>query len=169
MTAPAPRALATAARETVTAWAMLLWGGAFAVVSMLLAGAPGLVAALALLVGLGVANISFNTLARTLLQLGAEPTMQGRVIALHAIVFLGSTPIGGPLIGWVCEQFGSRVGLLVSGMVPAVAALALLPILRRVNRRARDAGGLPSSAPPGQPSPSAPGEPDPARPGRPAP
>jgi MFS family permease len=162
-------ALATAARETVTAWAMLLWGGAFAVVSMLLAGAPGLVAALALLVGLGVANISFNTLARTLLQLGAEPTMQGRVIALHAIVFLGSTPIGGPLIGWVCEQFGSRVGLLVSGLVPAVAALALLPTLRRVHRRARDEAGLRSSAPRAQPSPPAPGEPDPARPGRPAP
>ena len=132
-------ALATAARERVTAWSMLVWGAVFSVVSMLLAGAPGLVAALVLLVGLGVANISFNTLARTLLQLGAEPSMQGRVIALHAIVFLGSTPIGGPMIGWICEQFGSRAGLLVSGLVPAVAALALLPTLRRANRRERDA------------------------------
>jgi predicted MFS family arabinose efflux permease len=128
-------ALATAARETVTAWAMLLAACAFAVVSILLAGAPGLVVALGLLVGLGVANICFNTLARVLLQLGADPSMQGRVIALHAIVFTGSTPFGGPMIGWVCQQFNARVGMLVSGVVPLLVALALLPTLRRVRRR----------------------------------
>jgi MFS family permease len=128
-------ALATAARETVTAWAMLLAAAGFAVVSILLAGAPGLVVALGLLVGLGIANICFNTLARVLLQLGADPSMQGRVIALHAIVFTGSTPFGGPLIGWVCEEFNARVGMLVSGVVPLVVALALLPTLRRVHRR----------------------------------
>jgi MFS family permease len=131
-------ALATAARETVTAWAMLLAAAAFAVVSILLAGAPGLVVALGLLVGLGIANICFNTLARVLLQLGADPSMQGRVIALHAIVFTGSTPFGGPMIGWVCEQFNARVGMLVSGVVPLLVALALLPTLRRVHRRGRD-------------------------------
>jgi MFS family permease len=154
-------ALATAAREKVTAWSMLVWGGVFSVVTMLVAGAPGLVVALALLVGLGVANISFNTLARTLLQLGTDPSMQGRVIALHAMVFLGSTPIGGPVIGWVCEQFGSRIGLLVSGVVPAVAALALLPTLRRVHRRAGSAAEPPPTTPPEHPSPSAPAAPAP--------
>ncbi len=65
--------------------------------------------------------------------------MQGRVIALHAIVFTGSTPFGGPMIGWVCEQFGARVGMLVSGVVPLLVALALLPRLRRLRRRDRDA------------------------------
>jgi predicted MFS family arabinose efflux permease len=131
-------ALATAAREKVTAWAMLLAAAAFAVVSILLAGAPGLVVALGLLVGLGIANICFNTLARVLLQLGADASMQGRVIALHAIVFTGSTPFGGPMIGWVCEQFGARVGMLVSGVVPLLVALALLPTLRRLRRRDLD-------------------------------
>jgi MFS family permease len=139
-------ALATAARETVTAWAMLLAAAAFAVVSILLAGAPGLVVALGLLVGLGIANICFNTLARVLLQLGADPSMQGRVIALHAIVFTGSTPFGGPMIGWVCEQFNARVGMLVSGVVPLLVALALLPTLRRV--RGRDETVVPSPSVP---------------------
>jgi MFS family permease len=132
-------ALATATRETVTAWAMLLAAGAFSVVSMLLAGAPGLIVALGLLVGLGIANICFNTLARVLLQLSADPSMQGRVIALHAVVFLGSTPLGGPMIGWICEQFGARIGILVSGLVPLIVALAFLPTLRRLRRRGHDA------------------------------
>lgn len=125
-------ALISAAREHVTAWSLLGWAGIFAGVNLLLAGVPGLVLALVLLVGLGIANITFNTLARTMLQLGTEPSMQGRVISLHAMVFLGSTPIGAPLIGWVCEVAGPRTGLLLAGIAPAVAALVVLPELRRL-------------------------------------
>ncbi len=127
-------ALYSAARERVTAWLMLMWAGVFAVVNLLLAGVPGLWLALLLLVALGAANITFNTLARVMLQLGTEPSMQGRVIALHAVVFLGSTPIGAPLLGWVCETWGPRTGLVVSGVAPAIAALAVLPQLRRMRR-----------------------------------
>ena len=57
--------------------------------------------------------------------------MQGRVIALHATVFLGSTPLGAPLLGWVCEVWGARTGLLVSGLAPALAVVLVLPSLRR--------------------------------------
>jgi MFS family permease len=156
-------ALATAARETVTAWAMLLAAGAFAVVSILLAGAPGLVVALGLLVGLGVANICFNTLARVLLQLGADASMQGRVIALHAMVFTGSTPFGGPMIGWVCEQFGARIGMVVSGVVPLLVALALLPTLRRMRRPVE-----PPAEEPDEEADDAPDEPPPAQSTRPS-
>ncbi len=143
-------ALGSAARERVTSWSLLIWAAGFGVASMLLAGASGLVLALALLVGLGVTNICFNTLARVLLQLGADASMQGRVIALHAVVFLGSTPLGGPLLGWVCEQWGARAGLFVSGAAPALAAVAVLPTLRRL-RRGDPAGaaGAPSSTAPG--------------------
>jgi MFS family permease len=137
-------ALGSASREQVRSWSLLLWTAGFALLSMLLAGAPGLLPALGLLVGLGVANICFNTLARTLLQLSVDASMQGRVIALHALVFLGSTPIGGPLLGWVCEQWGARPGLLVSGAGPALAALTVLPTLRRLRRRADTATGSPA-------------------------
>ncbi|MEU4481069.1 MFS transporter [Micromonospora sp. NPDC023966] len=125
-------ALASAARASVTAWSLLVWTGVFAAVNLIAALAPGLGIALVVMVGLGVANICVNTLARTLLQLGAEATMQGRVMALHGIVFLGSTPLGGPIIGWVCEQWGARAGLLVAGISAGLAALAVLPQLRRV-------------------------------------
>ena len=124
-------ALASAARHTVTAWSMLRWTWVFAAVSAVAAAAPNLSVALAVIAGLGVANISFNTLARTLLQLGTDAAMQGRVIALHSIVFLGSTPIGGPITGWICEQWGARAGLLVAAVAIALAAVAVTPSLRR--------------------------------------
>lgn len=141
-------ALGNAGRQRVDSWSLLLWAAGFSLVSMLLAGAPGLVATLALLVGLGITNITFNTLARVLLQLSVDASMQGRVIALHATVFLGSTPIGGPLLGWVCEQFGARAGLLVSGLAPAVAVMALLPAVRRLHRRAGGAHDPPAAVDP---------------------
>jgi MFS family permease len=124
-------ALASAARSRVTAWSLLFWSGVFAVVNLLAAAAPMLALALAVIVGLGVANICFNTLARTLLQLGVESSMQGRVIALHSVVFLGSTPLGGPITGWVCEVWGARAGLLLAGISAGLAALVVLPQLRR--------------------------------------
>ncbi|WP_347060742.1 MFS transporter [Blastococcus sp. HT6-30] len=142
-------ALGSAARERVSTWSLLLWTGGFAVASMLLAGAPGLAVALGLLVGLGVTNICFNTLARVLLQLSVDASMQGRVIALHATVFLGSTPIGGPLLGWVCEQFSARAGLFLSGLAPAIASLALLPTLRRLRRRADEPAAPAAAVEPG--------------------
>lgn len=123
-------ALASAARSSATAWSLLTWTFAFAAANMLAFVSPALGLALVAMVGLGIANICFNTLARTLLQIGTEPWMQGRVIALHSLVFLGSTPIGGPLLGWVCEAWGPRVGLLVAGLTSGAAALAVLPRLR---------------------------------------
>jgi len=48
--------------------------------------------------------------------------MRGRVLALQAIVFLGSTPIGGPIVGWVSQQFGARSGVMIGGISAVVAA-----------------------------------------------
>lgn len=123
-------ALGSASRSSATPKALLGWTVAFAAVNAAAAAAPKLAVALALMVGLGVANICFNTLARTLLQLGTEPSMQGRVIALHSLVFLGSTPIGGPLLGWVCQTWGPRSGLLLAAATSALAALAVSPRMR---------------------------------------
>ncbi|GII52013.1 MFS transporter [Planotetraspora thailandica] len=128
-------ALASAARVDATAWSLLLWTFAFAGVNVVGAAAPALGLAMAAIVALGIANICFNTLARTLLQIRTDPTMQGRVIALHSLVFLGSTPLGAPVTGWVCEQWGPRAGLLLAGISAGLAALAVLPWLRKVRAR----------------------------------
>jgi MFS family permease len=61
-------------------------------------------------------------MANSTLQLGTDPQMRGRVMALWAVAFMGSTPIGGPLIGWITSEAGARVGLGVGASSCFVAA-----------------------------------------------
>jgi MFS family permease len=70
------------------------------------------------------------------LQLQASPSMRGRVMALWAVAFLGSTPIGGPIAGAVSEHFGGRIGLALGAASCALAAgLGLLAMRRLAHRR----------------------------------
>ena len=94
-----------------------LW---FGLAMLVLSAAPSLVAAFPLSLGVGFASITFLTASTAIVQIRAEPAMRGRVLALQAIVFLGTTPIGGPIVGAICDAFGARTGLVVGG----VAALA---------------------------------------------
>jgi MFS family permease len=72
------------------------------------------------LVGWG--SVSFLATGNSTLQLGSIPSMRGRVMALWAVAFLGSTPIGGPAIGWVIAEANARVGLAVGGLACLLAA-----------------------------------------------
>lgn len=83
---------------------------------------PTLPVALASLVGVGVASIAFLAQANTTLQLEAAPHMRGRVMALWTVAFLGSTPIGGPIIGFIGEYAGARFGLLTGALACLAAA-----------------------------------------------
>lgn len=125
-------ALVAASRSRATAWGLLLAAAGFGMLNLAVAVSPALWVAMAAVVTVGFANIMFNTLARTLLQLGTDPGMHGRVMALHGFVFLGTTPIGAPLLGWVCELAGARVGLVVAGAPALLAAGLLTPELRRL-------------------------------------
>jgi MFS family permease len=80
------------------------------------------------LVPMGVCSISFIATANATVQLTADPSMRGRVMSLYAIAFLGSTPIGAPLMGWVSDTTSPRVALII-GATAAVAASA--PLVRR--------------------------------------
>ena len=87
-----------------------------------LSATPNLVAGYPAGLVVGFASISFMTTSTSMLQLQADPAMRGRVLALQAMVFLGSTPIGGPIVGWVCERYSPRAGLVVGGVACLVAA-----------------------------------------------
>jgi predicted MFS family arabinose efflux permease len=85
--------------------------------------APTLATEFVAIFAMGATAFAFIATANTTIQLTAAPEMRGRVMALYAIAFLGSTPIGGPIVGWVSQQFGPRAGFALGG-VAAIAATA---------------------------------------------
>jgi MFS family permease len=96
---------------------------AFGVFGLLAAAAPTFPLEIAAMVPLGAASVTFAAGINSQLQLEVEPEMRGRVMALYGIVFLGSTPIGGPLTGWLAETVGPRSGLVLAGLAALVAAV----------------------------------------------
>ena len=74
-----------------------------------------------------------------MLQLTADETMRGRVMALWAVAFLGTTPIGGPIVGYVAQHASPRWGLALGGLAALTAtALAAFPRLRQARQLNRD-------------------------------
>jgi MFS family permease len=116
-------ALASSARGRVTS--RLLVGSAFAfgAAELLVASAPSLPLQILALVPLGAASVTFAAGINSSLQIAVEPAMRGRVMALYSVVFLGSTPIGAPLVGWLAESAGPRAGLLAGALAALVAAV----------------------------------------------
>ncbi len=129
--------LVSAARGKTGTRPMVITAFAFGTVILIAAVAPTLPIEFAALGMVGFASVSFLAMANSTLQLGAAPQMRGRVMALWSVAFLGSTPIGGPVIGWITTMAGARVGLAVGGVSCLVAAAFGLVALRHVrNRRA---------------------------------
>ena len=113
-------ALTAGARGRVSSALLIGASAAFGLAMVLVALAPTLTMAVIALALTGAASVTFAAGVNSTLQLEVAPDMRGRVMALYSVVFLGSTPIGGPLAGWVAEVADPRAGL----MLGAVAALA---------------------------------------------
>ena len=116
-------ALWTARRTTVELSHVVLSSVGFGVSMIVLALAPNLAWAFPAGILLGLTSITFMTSSTTLLQLRADPSMRGRVLAIQAMVFLGSTPVGGPIVGWVAESWGSRAAIALGGVSCLAAAV----------------------------------------------
>ena len=120
---PRARALCIAA----IGWGIAITAAAFA---------PTLPLELAALLFVGYGSITFNSYAKTTLQLAAEPAMRGRVMALWALAWQGSTPLGGPLVGWIAQDLGARWSLVAGGVPTLLCGLLALPALTRIDRKA---------------------------------
>jgi MFS family permease len=115
-------ALAAGARGRVTPRLIVAASLLFGVSELLVAAAPTLPLQLLFLVPLGVASVTFAAGINSSLQIAVEPAMRGRVMALYSVVFLGSTPIGSPLMGLLAQAAGPRAGLLAGAIAALVAA-----------------------------------------------
>lgn len=102
----------------------LIAGGAlaFGVSALLAAAMPSLAFEIPMLALLGAAAVTFAATINSTLQLAVSPEMRGRVMALYSVVFLGSTPIGGPLTGWLAQTYDPRIALLLAGASGLTAA-----------------------------------------------
>jgi MFS family permease len=129
--------LLVAWRGTTGVRPLVIAAAAFGVTLAFATLAPSLGVELVALALVGWASISFMSTGNATLQLAAEPTMRGRVMSLWFVAFQGSTPIGGPIIGWVMAAAGARAGLGVGAVTCVLVALLGLFALRRMAARGK--------------------------------
>jgi MFS family permease len=103
----------------------------FGLMEMLASLAPDYWIFALLLTLVGVFGLTFNTTANSTVQLATDPAMRGRVMGLFMLVFVGGTPLGSPVVGWVTEEYGPRTGMLACGLISALAAGTVGLVLTR--------------------------------------
>ena len=127
--------LISAARPRPRGRALCLAAIGWGIAILAAAAAPSLTFELVVLLFVGYGSITFNSLAKTTLQLAAKPEMRGRVMALWALAWLGSTPIGGPIVGWAGQVIGPRWALVIGGLPTLACGILALPAMTRIDRR----------------------------------
>ncbi len=114
--------LFTANRKSTSAQMLIITSFAFAIAMCIVALAPTFLIAVIGMVLVGAASINFTSIGNVTLQMESEPEMRGRVMSLWTVAFLGSTPIGGPIIGWIGEHLSPRWGMGIGGVAALIAA-----------------------------------------------
>jgi MFS family permease len=115
-------ALWTARRDEVTNRQLVGASAAFGLSMIALSAAPSLLFAFPAGILVGLSSIAFMTSSTAIVQVRAAPNYRGRVLAIQSMVFLGSTPIGGPIVGWVADLAGPRTALVLGAVGCLVAA-----------------------------------------------
>ncbi|HET9654440.1 MAG TPA: MFS transporter [Kineosporiaceae bacterium] len=116
-------ALLAARREHPTLRLVVTATAAFGLFSGIAALMPSYPLFAVSLIPVGLSALTLMTAANATVQLSVEPQLRGRVMALYMAVFMGGTPVGSPLVGWIGQQFGARWTILVGAVVSLVTAL----------------------------------------------
>lgn len=125
-------ALLAARRGTARLRLLILAALAFGGLEILASASPELWMFALLMVPLGLFSMTVNVTTNTSLQMATDPAMRGRVMALYMMVFLGGSPVGAPIVGWITDTYGARVGFAAGGAVAVAAAAVIGLILARV-------------------------------------
>jgi MFS family permease len=111
---------------------------AFGIAALLSALMPTLAFEVPALMLLGAASVTFAATINSTLQLAVAPDMRGRVMALYSVVFLGSTPIGGPLAGWLAQSYDPRIALFLAAASGLLAAWVARISFKRLDIHTRE-------------------------------
>ena len=109
---------------------------------LVLSFAPNIWVAYATAIPVGIGGAAFLSSANAILQQNAPPDMRGRLLALSAVAFLGSTPLGGPITGWIGDRFGAPWSLAYG----SAAAILVVMYVTAVSGRAQAVAPVPSDA-----------------------
>ncbi|MDI9885987.1 MFS transporter [Streptomyces sp. HNM0645] len=121
------------ARRASSRLRMLLGAAAlFGVLEIAAAFSPSFWLFAVLLVPIGMVGLTVNVTANSSVQMATDPVMRGRVMSLYMMVFVGGTPLGAPIVGWLTDTYGVRVGMATGGAVAVIAAVTIGLILVRV-------------------------------------
>jgi MFS family permease len=127
--------LVTASRDKPTDRSLLVGAVSFGALLLVTSAAPTLWTAAAALLVTGALSITFLASANALLQLRSPAEYRGRIMSLWAIALMGTTPIGAPIVGWLGQVAGARVGLAVGGAATVLTAAAIQVLACRRDRR----------------------------------
>ncbi|MFG2791547.1 MFS transporter [Streptomyces sp. NPDC048419] len=125
-------ALLAARRGTARMRVMIAAAVVFGGLELVAAAAPSLWLFALIMAPIGMFGMTVNVTANTSVQVSTDPAMRGRVMSLYMMVFMGGTPIGAPIAGWITDAYGVRAGLAVGGAIAAAAAIAIGLVLARV-------------------------------------
>jgi MFS family permease len=124
-------ALLSARRPHPRLRVLLMAFAAFTVASAALALAPSYNWFAVLLIPVGLTALTVMTTANSMVQLSVAPAMRGRVMAIYMAVFMGGTPLGSPLIGWIGSAWGPRWTILIGSVATGLTILAAMMYLVR--------------------------------------
>jgi len=115
-------ALFVAHRSLVSMRDILRGVACFGVALLLLAGVPGVKAAIPVVFLVGGTSVLYMTGTTTIVQMEARRDMHGRVLALQTVLLGGSAAFGGPLLGWIADTVGARALMVIGGVACLSAA-----------------------------------------------
>ncbi|MFC9704059.1 MFS transporter [Streptomyces sp. NPDC056943] len=125
-------ALAAARRGSTRLRMLVIAAAVFGVLEIAAALSPAFWLFALLLVPIGMIGLTINVTANSAVQMATDPAMRGRVMSLYMMVFAGGTPIGAPLLGWVTDTYGARVGFATGGVISLLAAGVIGLVLAKV-------------------------------------
>ncbi len=137
-------ALIVADRSLVRMVHIVIGAAALGATMLLLAAVPSVGFAVPIVFLVGMASILYLTATTALVQVEGKPEMHGRVLSLQTVLMVGTTPVGGPLLGWMADTVGGRAPIVLGGVVALLAAAFGAVASRRYIHRQPEAGGVPA-------------------------
>jgi MFS family permease len=128
-------ALLSARRETVRLRLVLISAVVFGLAEIVIALMPSYLTFVLLTPVIGITALTTITAANTVMQLTVPAELRGRVMALYLMVFMGGTPLGSPLVGWIGEELGARWSLIGGGLASVLGTLLCVALFVRAGGR----------------------------------